>query len=116
VSKAALFGVLPPFLLQADDNPKGVPGFVFEDTKRAIVTDRYADFETFFANFYNTDVFAPERIGEAALRRASTSPRSRTVRDIRLCRYVADRFPRRRGKIDAPTLVVHGTAKLTTRV
>lgn len=29
VSKAALFGVIPPFLLQTDDNPKGVPGDVF---------------------------------------------------------------------------------------
>ena len=33
VSKAALFGVIPPFLLQTDDNPKGVPGEVFEGIK-----------------------------------------------------------------------------------
>ena len=26
VSKAALFGVIPPFLLQTDDNPQGCPG------------------------------------------------------------------------------------------
>ena len=68
VSKAALFGVIPPFLLQTDDNPKGVPGEVFEGIKQAIVADRYAYFDDFFANFYNTDVLAPERIGDAALR------------------------------------------------
>ena len=34
----------------------------------AIVADRYAYFDTFLANFYNTDVLAPDRIGDAALR------------------------------------------------
>ena len=33
VSKAALFGVIPPFLLQTDDNPKGVPQNVFDGIK-----------------------------------------------------------------------------------
>ena len=68
VRKAALFGVIPPFLLQTDDNPQGVPGEVFEGIKSAIVADRYAYFDDFFANFYNTDVLAPGRIGDAALR------------------------------------------------
>src|SRR5581483_4011983 len=68
VRKVALFGALQPFLLQTDDNPKGVPGKVFEDIKTAILTDRYAYLDDFFANFYNTDVLAPERIGDAAVR------------------------------------------------
>ena len=67
VSKAILLGVIPPFLLHTDDNPKGVPGSVFEGIKQAIAADRYACFEAFFADFYNTDKLAPERIGEAAL-------------------------------------------------
>ena len=41
---------------------------MFEGIKAAIVADRYAYFDDFFANFYNTDVLAPERIGDAALR------------------------------------------------
>ena len=45
VAKAALFGVIPPFLLKAPDNPDGVDGQVFEDIKAAIVKDRYAYFE-----------------------------------------------------------------------
>ncbi len=71
VSKAILLGAIPPFLLQTEDNTKGVPGSVFEDIKRAIVADRYAYFDDFFANFYNTNVLAPERIGDAALRASS---------------------------------------------
>jgi pimeloyl-ACP methyl ester carboxylesterase len=32
VSKAALFGVIPPFLLKTDDNPQGVPTLVVHGT------------------------------------------------------------------------------------
>ncbi|HEY6891799.1 MAG TPA: alpha/beta hydrolase, partial [Solirubrobacter sp.] len=47
VSRAALLGAIPPFLLQTDDNPKGVPAEVFEGIKAAIVADRYAYFDDF---------------------------------------------------------------------
>jgi non-heme chloroperoxidase len=111
VSKAALFGVIPPFLLQTEDNPKGVPGQVFDGIKEAIVADRYAYFDDFFANFYNTDVLSPERIGDAALRAsfqvaAGSSPyASHACVDTWLTDF-RDDLP----KIDISTLVVHGTA------
>jgi non-heme chloroperoxidase len=111
VSKAALFGVIPPFLLQTDDNPKGVPGGVFEGIKQQVLADRYKWFDDFFANFYNTDVLAPERIGDAALRgsfqvAAGASPyASYACVDTWLTDFRED-LP----KIDIPTLVVHGTA------
>jgi non-heme chloroperoxidase len=111
VSKAVLLGVIPPFLLQTDENPKGVPGSVFEGIKAAIVADRYAYFEDFFANFYNTDVLGPERIGEAAVRAsfqvaAGAGPyASYACVDSWLTDFRAD-LP----KIDVPTLVMHGTA------
>jgi len=111
VSKAVLLGVIPPFLLQTDDNPKGVPGSVFDGIKEAIVADRYAYFDDFFANFYNTDVLAPKRIGEAAVRAsfqvaAGSSPYATyACVDTWLTDFRAD-LP----KIDVPTLVLHGTA------
>src|ERR687889_2401595 len=111
VSKAALFGVIPPFLLKTDDNPQGVPGEVFEGIKSAIVADRYAYFDDFFANFYNTDVLAPDRIGDAALRAsfqvaAGAGPfATHACVDTWLTDFRVD-LP----KIDVPTLVVHGTA------
>src|SRR3954464_10225750 len=40
VTKAALFGTIPPFLLKTEDNPEGVDRQVFEDLKAAIVKDR----------------------------------------------------------------------------
>jgi non-heme chloroperoxidase len=111
VSKAVLLGVIPPFLLQTDDNPQGVPGGVFEGIKQAVVADRYAYFDDFFANFYNTDVLAPDKIGDAALRAsfqvaAGSSPYATyACVDTWLTDFRAD-LP----KIDVPTLVVHGTA------
>jgi non-heme chloroperoxidase len=110
VSKIAMFGVIPPFLLQRDDNPKGVPSSVFDGIKQAVLADRYAYFDDFFNNFYNTDVFAPERIGEAALRAnfavaAGASPyASYACVDTWLTDCRGD-LP----KFDVPTLVVHGT-------
>ena len=111
VSKAILLGVIPPFLLQTDDNPKGVPGSVFDGIKKTVLADRYAWFDAFFANFYNTDVLAPERIGDAALRAsfqvaAGASPYASYASVDTWLTDFRDDLP----KIDVPTLVVHGTA------
>jgi non-heme chloroperoxidase len=57
VAKAALFGTLGPYLRQAQDNPEGVPGSVFEGIKQAIRDDRFAYQKEFLDNFYNVDVF-----------------------------------------------------------
>ena len=111
VSKAVLFGPIPPFLLQTDDNPKGVPSEVFEGIKQAIVADRYAYFDDFFANFYNTDVLAPERIGDAALRASFQVAAGSSPYATYACvgTWLTD-FRGDLPKIDVPTLVVHGTA------
>ena len=111
VSRAVMFGVIPPFLLKTDDNPEGVDGQVFEGIKSAIVKDRYAYFKDFFDNFYNTDTFAPERISEQAVQAsfnvaAGASPHaSYACVDTWLTDF-RDDLP----KFDVPTLVVHGTA------
>ena len=110
VSKAALFGVIPPFLLKTEGNPEGVDGHVFADIKAAIVKDRYAYFKNFLDNFYNVDVLAPDRISEQAWQASFTvavgsSPYATyACVDTWLTDFRAD-LP----KIDVPTLVVHGT-------
>jgi len=110
VRKAALFGVIPPFLLKTDDNPAGVDGQVFEGIKAAIVKDRYAYFKDFLDNFYNVDVLRPSRISEQAWQAsfnvaAAASPyASYACVDTWLTDFRGD-LP----KIDVPTLVVHGT-------
>src|SRR3954447_4701854 len=114
VSKAALFGVIPPFLLQTDDNPQGVPGEVFDGIKEAIVADRYAYFDAFFANFYNTDVLSPERIGDAALRASFEVAAGSSPYATYACidTWLTD-FRTDLSKIDVPVLALHGTADRT---
>lgn len=110
VRKAGLFAAIPPFLLKTDDNPEGVDGAVFEGIKSAIQKDRYAYFDDFFANFYNTDKLGGTRIGDAAVRAsfqvaASSSPyASYACVDTWLTDFRADV-----SRIDVPVLLIHGT-------
>src|SRR5205085_5557470 len=61
-------GPIPPFLLQTDDNPEGVPQSVFDGLMAAIRHDRYAYFKEFFDNFYNVDKLGGSRISDEAWR------------------------------------------------
>src|SRR5437764_13824190 len=110
VRKAALLGVIPPYLLKTDDNPEGVDRQVFEDIKTAIVADRYAYFKNFLDNFYNVDTLGGTRISDQAWQAsfnlaAGASPfATYACVDTWLTDFRAD-LP----EIDIPTLVVHGT-------
>jgi non-heme chloroperoxidase len=110
VAKAAMFGVIPPFLLKTPDNPEGVDAQVFDGIKAAIVADRYAYFEDFLNNFYNVDKFGGTRISDRAWQASfivasGCSPYATyACVDAWLTDFRAD-LP----KIDVPTLVVHGT-------
>ena len=97
VSKAALLGAIPPFLLKTDDNPEGVDGQVFEGIKAA---DRRRTAtptsRTFLDDFYNVDKLgarADQRAGLAG--QLQRRGRRLAVRDLRLRRHLADRLPRR---------------------
>ena len=110
VSKAALFGAIPPFLLKTEDNPEGVDGQVFEDIKAAIAKDRYAYFRNFLDNFYNVDALGPDRIsdqaGQASFNVAAGASPYATYACVDT--WLTD-FREDLPKIDVPTLVVHGT-------
>ena len=77
VSKAALLGAIPPFLLNSSDNPEGVDRSVFDAIKAAVIADRPAYFKDFLDNFYNVDQY---------LAGASASGRGRTARSGRSAR------------------------------
>jgi non-heme chloroperoxidase len=110
VAKAAMFGVIPPFLLKTADNPEGVDGSVFEAQQAQIVADRYVYFKQFFDDFYNVDKLAPERISDQAWQAsfnvaAGASPYASYACVATWLTDFRDDLP----KIDVPTLVVHGT-------
>src|ERR1700730_18234402 len=110
ISKAALLGVIPPFVRKTEDNPEGVDGQVFEGIKAAIANDRYAFFKGFLDNFNNVDVLSPDRISDQAWQAmfhvaVGSSPyASYACVDTWLTDFRGD-LP----KIDVPTLVLHGT-------
>jgi non-heme chloroperoxidase len=110
VSKVALLGTIPPFVLKAADNPEGVDREVFDGIKAAIVKDRYAFFKGFFDNFYNVDVLAPDRISDQAWQASFTVAVGSSPHATYACvdTWLTD-FRDDLPKIDVPTLVLHGT-------
>src|SRR5713101_4842915 len=110
VRKAALLGVIPPFLLKTDDNPEGVDGSVFEGIKTAIVKDRYAYFKDFLDNFYNVDELAPDRISDQAWQASFNLAAGSSPHATYACvgTWLTD-FRADLPNIDVPMLVMHGT-------
>jgi non-heme chloroperoxidase len=111
VSRAALFGAIPPFLLKTDDNPEGVNGSVFEGIKAGILKDRYAYFEDFLNNFYNVDVFGGTRISDRAWQGSfQAAVDASPYATYQVVDTWLEDFRQDVARIDVPVLVVHGTA------
>jgi non-heme chloroperoxidase len=111
VSKAALLGAIPPFLLKTDDNPEGVDQSVFDGIRAAVVADRPAYFKAFLDDFFNVDVLGGTRISEQAWQASfnvavAASP---FAADACVPTWLTD-FRADLPKIDVPTLLVHGDA------
>lgn len=111
VSKAALLGAIPPFLLKTPDNPEGVDASVFEGIKAAVLKDRPAYFKEFLDNFYNVDMYAGTRISEQAWQNSFNVAVSASAWAAYACvdTWLTD-FREDLPKIDVPTLLVHGDA------
>ncbi|NEB92028.1 alpha/beta fold hydrolase [Streptomyces bauhiniae] len=114
VSKAAVIGVVPPFLLKTDDNPAGVDAGVFERIEQAIVADRFAFMEDFLADFYNVDVLGGDRVSEQAVRASWNIAASASAQATLECvqAWLTD-FRADLPRIDVPTLIIHGDADRT---
>ena len=111
VAKAVFLASLGPYLLQADDNPAGVPQQVFDEIAATASADRYAWFDGFFANFYNTDENLGSRISESALRGSWNVATSGSwfAASAVVATWYTD-FREDLPRIDVPALIVHGTA------
>ncbi|MEU8052049.1 MULTISPECIES: alpha/beta fold hydrolase [Micromonospora] len=111
VRKAVLMGAVPPFLLKTDDNPEGVDAQVFADIKAAVVADRPAYFKSFLDNFYNVDVLGGTRISDEAWQNSFITAVGASAYAAYACvdTWLTD-FRADLGKIDVPTLLLHGDA------
>jgi non-heme chloroperoxidase len=66
VAKAVLISPIPPFLLQAADNPDGLPGSLFDGFMHSATADTPAWMRSFLDNFYNVDVLRGTLVSEEA--------------------------------------------------
>lgn len=108
-NKAVIIGGVPPYLLKTDDNPEGVDASVFESIQSAIIADRYAFFDDFFKNFYNTDLYLGKRVSEAVVRANSNIAAGASATASLACvpSWHED-FREDLARVDVPTLVIHG--------
>jgi non-heme chloroperoxidase len=110
VRKAAILGVVPPYLLKTADNPEGVNRSVFDGMKASIVEDRYAYFKKLFDDFYNVDTFAGTRISEQAWQASfGVAAASSPVGTLACVDAWLTDFRDDVGRVDVPVLAMHGT-------
>jgi pimeloyl-ACP methyl ester carboxylesterase len=111
VSKAVFISSVPPFLLKTPDNPEGVDLAVFQGIEKAVAADRYAFFNDFFKNFYNTDVLLGKRISEQAVQGSWNVAAGASATASLACvpTWYTD-FRKDLPRIEVPTLVIHGDA------
>jgi non-heme chloroperoxidase len=111
MSKAVIVSGVPPFLLKTPDNPEGVDGSVFEGIQKAVVADRYAFFAEFFKNFYNTDILLGKRVSEQAVQASwNVAAGASATASLACVPTWHEDFRNDLGRIDVPTLVIHGDA------
>jgi pimeloyl-ACP methyl ester carboxylesterase len=66
VAKGVLVAPIPPYLLQAGDNPDGVPQAVFDGFTQAARADTPAWMKGFLDSFYNTDTLRGTLVSDQA--------------------------------------------------
>ena len=111
VSHAVFLSSVPPYLLKAADNPDGVDAAVFAGIEKAVAADRYAFFTEFFKNFFNTDVFLGKRISQEAVQASwNVAAGASATASLACVATWHEDFRADLGRIEVPTLVIHGDA------
>jgi non-heme chloroperoxidase len=111
VIKGVLVAPIPPFLLQAPDNPDGLPQSLFDGFVQAATADTPAWMKGFLDNFYNIDdlrgTLVSDQAYQASWNLAVTA--SATAAAACIPTWATD-FRADLPKIDVPMLVVQGDA------
>ncbi len=111
VAKGVLLSPIPPFLLQAGDNPEGLPQALFDGFVQAAQADGPAWMKGFLDNFYNIDTLRGTLVSDQAYQAswnvAVTASATATVACIGT--WETD-FRNDLPEIDVPMLVVQGDA------
>ena len=111
VRNGVLMSPIPPFLLQTDDNPDGLPGSLFDGFVQAAAADTPAWMKGFLDNFYNIDVLGGTLVSDQAFQASwnIAAAVSATAAVASITTWQTD-FRDDLSRIDVPMLVIQGDA------
>jgi non-heme chloroperoxidase len=111
VARGVLVSPIPPFLLQTDDNPEGLPRSLFDGFMQTARADTPAWMKGFLDNFYNMDVLGGTLVSDQAFQASWSLAIAASATAAVACvpTWVTD-FRADLPKIEVPMLVVHGDA------
>src|SRR5882724_2648165 len=111
VAKGVLVSPIPPYLLQAGDNPDGVPYSLFDGFAEAARADTPAWMKGFLDNFYNMDTLRGSRVSDQAWQASwNLAVTASATAAVACIGTWATDFRDDLPKIDVPVLVIHGNA------
>ncbi len=109
VTKGVLISPIPPFLLQTDDNPEGLPASLFDGFMQTARQDTPAWMKGFLDNFYNFDKFRGTLVSDQAYQASWNIAASASATAAVSCipTWETD-FRADLGRISVPMLVIQG--------
>jgi non-heme chloroperoxidase len=114
VARGVLVSAIPPFLLQTDDNPEGLPGSLFDGFMQEAKADGPAWMKGFLENFYNFDEFRGTLVSDQAFQTSwNTATVASAIAGVACIATWETDFRPDLPKIDVPILVIHGDADRT---
>ncbi|RKS79924.1 pimeloyl-ACP methyl ester carboxylesterase [Motilibacter peucedani] len=109
VRRAVLLAPIPPFLLQTEDNPEGLPRSLFDGFAQAARGDRPAWMTGFLETFYNYDVNAGTLVSEDRFRASwNTATDASAIAAVACIETWLTDFRADLTRIEIPVLVVQG--------
>ena len=111
VARGVLVSPIPPYLLQASDNPEGLPASMFDGFMQNARQDDPAWMKGFLDNFYNIDKFRGTLVSDQAYQASWNLAVSASATAAVACIPTLETdFRADLRKIDVPVLVVQGDA------
>ncbi len=111
VARGVLISPIPPFLMQTDDNPEGLPRSLFEGFEKEAKADANVWMRGFLENFYNYDEYKGKLVSEQAFEASwNIAVGSSAIATVACIPTWLTDFRADLAKIDVPMLVIHGDA------
>ena len=111
VARGVLISPIPPFLLQTDDNPEGLPASLFEGFIKEAKADIPAWMKGFLENFYNFDEYRGKLVSDEAFQTSwNIASAASAIAAVACIPTWETDFRQDLPKIDVPILVIQGDA------